>query len=105
MVLVVPVVVAIWMRSRFPLYIPLLIAFGLEDTAFYSLQLKAPAYYVGISILGIWEPRRDLALTLNLLGVGGVAVIELFHSHVSEFLAHISNLAKPNSQSRKDKPL
>lgn len=85
LVIVLPLMVAARMQTHLPLYIPILVAFGLEDTAFYSIQLKMPAYYVGISILGIWEPKRDAALVLNLLGVLVVVVIEMFYraSHLS----------------------
>lgn len=89
LVIVLPLMVAAGMQTHLPLYIPILVAFGLEDTAFYSLQLKMPTYYVGISILGIWEPKRDVALILNLLGVLIVVVIELFYRafHFSRHLA------------------
>ena len=89
LVVLLPLMVAARMQTHLPLYIPILVAFGLEDTAFYSLQLKMPTYYVGISILGIWQPDRGVALVLNLLGVLTVVVIELFYraSHFSRHLA------------------
>ncbi len=79
LVIVLPIAVCIWMQTHLPLYIPLLNAFGLEDTAFYLLQLQLPTYYVGVSILGIWEPNRYTVLMLNLVGVALVGIIELLY--------------------------
>lgn len=92
--IVVPLVTAWRMRSHFPLYIPLLSVFGLEDTAFYSLQLKWPAYYVGVSVLGIWQPDSSLALMLNLLGVTMVAIIELVYHHFSYVFPNLGNFKR-----------
>jgi hypothetical protein len=102
-ILVATIAVAGWTRSHLPLYALVLFAFGLEDTAFYSLQLKAPAYYVGVSILGIWEPQRNLVLTLNLLGLALVAVIELFYQRISQSLRETITPAKTNTSSRSRK--
>jgi len=76
LIVVLPIAVAIRIRTHLPLYIPLLVAFGLEDTAFYLLQFQLPMYYVGVSILGIWEPGRDVVFMLNLLGMSIAAIIE-----------------------------
>jgi hypothetical protein len=103
MTLAAPIAVAKWTRSHFPLYVLLLFAFGLEDTAFYSLQLKAPTYYVGVSILGILEPQRDLVLTLNLLGLAVVAVIELFYHWISHFFRETITPIRANTSSRSRK--
>jgi len=88
-IILLPITVAIRLQTHLPLYVPLLVAFGLEDTAFYMLQLRLPMYYVGVSILGIWEPNRDIVLMLNLFAVVIVAMIESFY-HVSHFSRHIS---------------
>jgi hypothetical protein len=84
MIIMLPLTVALRMQTHLPLYIPLLVAFGVEDTAFYLLQLKLPVYYVGVSILGIWEPNRDIVLALNLVAVIIVLIIESFY-RVSHF--------------------
>jgi hypothetical protein len=89
MIIVLPLTVAIRMQTHLPLYIPLLVAFGVEDTAFYLLQLKLPMYYVGVSILGISEPNRHIVLALNLVAVIIVLIIESFY-RVSHFSRQMS---------------
>ena len=84
LIVALPIAVAIRMRSHLPLFIPLLVAFGLEDTAFYLLQLQLPMYYVGVSILGVWEPNREVVFMLNLLGMSIAVIIESVY-RVSHF--------------------
>jgi hypothetical protein len=57
------------LRNFIPLSIILAFAFGIEDTMFYLLQFKLPVRYVGVEILGVWEPSFATALTFNLLGL------------------------------------
>jgi hypothetical protein len=51
---------------------------------FYLLQLRSPSpVYLGVAILGIWEPRFQTGLAVNLLGfiiVGMVIWIDAYFS-------------------------
>jgi predicted outer membrane lipoprotein len=57
------------LRSFIPLSIIIAFAFGIEDTAFYALQSTLPTRYIGVEILGVWQPSLATALTFNLLGL------------------------------------
>ena len=57
------------LRSFIPLAIIVAFVFGIEDTVFYMLQFTLPARYVGVEILGVWEPSLTTGLAFNLLGL------------------------------------
>jgi phosphoglycerol transferase MdoB-like AlkP superfamily enzyme len=73
---------ALRLRSLIPLSIIIAFVFGIEDTIFYALQSTLPARYVGVEILGVWQPSSATALTFNLLGL---ILICLFLVTVSNF--------------------
>ena len=57
------------LRSLIPLSIIIAFTFGIEDTMFYALQSTLPARYIGVEILGVWQPSLATALAFNLLGL------------------------------------
>lgn len=66
------VVLTIWLDTRRALLGLLLVdylAFGLEDTLYYLLQLTLPVRYKGISIGQIWEPHWSDVLKINVIGI------------------------------------
>ena len=66
---VMPCLIALRFRTRLPLLVPVLCAFGVEDTAFYWLQLRWPTTYTGVFILWLWAPPIQLVLPINLIGI------------------------------------
>lgn len=65
----VPLGWAIKIKNWQPLRICLLWLFGLEDTAFYLLQLRIPERFWGVSIILVWEPGWDWTLAMNTIGL------------------------------------
>ena len=65
----IPFAWAIKIKNWQPLRMWLLWLFGLEDTAFYLLQLRIPERFWGVSIVGIWEPGWNWAFPMNMLGI------------------------------------
>ena len=65
----IPIFMALKLRSFVPLSMIVAFAFGIEDTLFYVLQFRLPATYVGVEILGVWEPSFTTGLIFNLIGL------------------------------------
>jgi len=65
----IPVLMSMRLRSLIPVSVIIAFAFGIEDTVFYALQSTLPPRYIGVEILGVWEPSLATALTFNLLGL------------------------------------
>ena len=63
------VAMSLKLRSFIPLAIIVAFIFGIEDTVFYMLQFTLPARYLGVEILGVWEPSLTTGLAFNLLGL------------------------------------
>ena len=63
------IAMSIKLRSFMPLAIIVAFVFGIEDTVFYMLQFTLPARYLGVEILGIWQPSLTTGLAFNLLGL------------------------------------
>lgn len=72
---VLPLLVAYWIKSLIPLASWLFWFFGLEDTFFYGLQGYLPPVYHGVFVTGFWEPALYSVLQLNSIGI---IVIVLF---------------------------
>lgn len=64
----IPIIISLKLRSFIPISIIIAFAFGIEDTTFYALQSTLPAHYIGVEILGVWDPSVATALILNLMG-------------------------------------
>jgi hypothetical protein len=56
-------------RSILPLSIIVAGFFGIEDATFYLLQLKLPSTYLGVEVLGVWQPPRSMVLFINTFGL------------------------------------
>jgi hypothetical protein len=67
--LLTPLFVAYCLNSFVPLATWFFFLFGLEDTLFYLLQGFLPVQYLGVHVLGIWEPSMVQVLQLNFLGL------------------------------------
>ena len=65
---------ALKLRSFIPLSIIVAFVFGVEDTLFYVLQFTLPASYVGVEILGVWEPNLTTGLIFNLVGLAVIGL-------------------------------
>ena len=89
LIAMVPLFVAIKLRSLIPLGTWLFFIFGLEDTLFYVLQGYLPLQYPGISILGIWEPLLVQVLPINLVGFSLILVFTLNIGNVSQFIKRL----------------
>jgi len=63
------VAMSLKLRSFVPLAIIVAFVFGIEDTVFYMLQFTLPARYLGVEILGVWQPSLTTGLAFNLLGL------------------------------------
>ena len=85
LIVMVPLFVAIKLRSLIPIGTWLFFIFGLEDTLFYALQGYLPLQYLGVSILGIWEPLLVQVLPINLVGFSLIIVFTLNIGKVSQF--------------------
>lgn len=69
-----PLVLCVRLRRILPASVVVAFLFGIEDTAFYLLQLRSPVY-LGVAILGIWEPTLQIGLALNLLGLAVIQTV------------------------------
>jgi len=65
-----PIILAFVVRSIIPLWITVaVLLFGVEDTLFYAVQFHLPDKYVGVGILGIWEPSLFIGVMLTSIGL------------------------------------
>jgi len=65
-----PLLLCVRLRRILPASVILAFLFGIEDTMFYLLQLRSPSpVYLGVAIVGIWEPTLQTGLAVNLLGL------------------------------------
>jgi hypothetical protein len=92
-----PLLLCVRLRRILPASVIVAFLFGIEDTMFYFLQMRSPSpVYLGVAILGIWEPTLQTGLALNLLGfimIGMVMRIDAywathFRSRAMKPLAH-----------------
>ena len=72
-----PLFFAYCLKSFVPLATWIYFLFGLEDTAFYLLQGSLPVKYLGIHVLGVWEPSMVQVLQLNFVGLIIILVFTL----------------------------
>ena len=78
-----PILLSVRMRRILPVSVIVAFIFGIEDTMFYILQLHLPSpVYLGVAVLGVWEPTLRVGLGLNMLGfimIGMVMWIDARH--------------------------
>jgi len=89
----IPIIVSLKLRSFIPISIIIAFTFGLEDTTFYALQFTLPTHYIGVEILGVWEPSLATALIFNLIGF---IVIFLYLVIVLTFEKHRHGIGRSN---------
>jgi hypothetical protein len=84
-----PLLLCVRLRRILPASVIVAFVFGVEDTMFYFLQLRSPSpVYLGVAILGIWEPTLETGLAVNMLGlimIGMVTRIDAYGATHSPF--------------------
>lgn len=79
----IPLVISYFLKSVVPLGTWLFFGFGLEDTVFYGLQGYLPDRFIGVSVLGVFEPSLLQVLVFNLIGILSIVSYVSFFGHVS----------------------
>lgn len=78
-----PLVTSVLTKSLIPFTSLVYFFFGIEDTFYYSLQGYLPEIYWGVAIMGIWEPKLNYVMMINIFGVV-LMIILMFMFHIIE---------------------